>query len=297
MIKDINEILSKNVVRALVQRICGNDIDIIKRQTCFVVRKKHEDERQVQRIIILAPKGYTANTPNQMNSHDEAEYATIEVKGAIRAEGKSFSILKNCLFVASSYEKGKTSSLNKPYMEYDLETTFGISKEFYSAGEPPFAVVKSDGFGFYHNLVNSTDEWLVLVLNKKMRPQKSVDLVPHFADLSEKEADVLGRLYEAVVEYGDEVFKRAESLVDEVCQLQTERILPALGEMLYTFDTGKHEACTAFAMILKLSKTEPEKVIAYLNGALESKAIPVYYTRQLLQKIERDKQKATGIIA
>jgi len=76
--------------------------------------------------------------------------------------------------------------------------------------------------------------------------------------------------------------------VEGLKKFPVQRVLPALGEMLFVHDSGMHEACTVFAMILKLSKDNPKEVTAYLEEARSSKAVPGYYATQLLDKIAKD---------
>lgn len=295
--KDINEVLKKNIVQDLILRVCSENFEIVSRKNSYAIRNRDEGDRDVYRVIILPPKGFTANEINQTNSHDEAEHATIEIKGAVRPTSNGFSILKNCLMVPSFFERGEVSSLNQPYLTFSLreENSFGFSCEFHSAGEPPFAVVKSNGFGFYHNLINTTDDWLVLQLYKRLRPQRKINMNPYTESIPQEHSSSLLALHEGIVLYGDDIFKIAPRLVDAVLNIPLTNSLPALAEMLYTHDTGKHEACTAFAVILKLGKTHPDQVLHFLQDALENKKILPYYARQLTEKISRQKQAISEV--
>ena len=291
---EINDVLKKDFVKALVRQVCGDDTTLVERDTSFAVRATEEGDRDVHRVILLPPRGFTANAPNQMNSHDEADFATIEVKGAIKEGKHGFSKLSDCLLVASHNEDGAVSRLNQPYLTFqvDADQRGETTLKKHSAGGSPFAVVKSDGFGFYHNLINLTDEWLALKLHKRLRPQKTVELEPHLEYLSKEEASHLGRLYSAVVQHGDAVFAKEPDLVNGLKKFPVQRILPALGEMLFVHDSGMHEACTVFAIILKLSKDHPQEVAAYLDEARSSKAVPSYYATQLLGKIAKSTNEA-----
>lgn len=289
---DIQTVLKIGFVKALIGEVCGDETELVVRDNSYAVRSKVEGERDVHRIILLPPRGFTANAINQMNSHDEADYATIEVKGAIKDGKRGFSKLKDCLLVASKDENGSVSDLNQPYLTYDVEegSQFGLTLKKHSAGTAPFPVVKNNGFGFYHNLVNLTDDWLVLKLHKRLRPQKSVDLEPHLQNLPQSNADALRGLYESIVEHGDSIFKQTPQLVEKVLDLPLNQSLPALGEMLYVHDSGMHEACTAFAVILKIGNKYPDTVSTFLNSATEADSIPSYYAQQLTGKIERKSQ-------
>jgi hypothetical protein len=296
---DIDLVLKRNFVQDLTRSVCGENTELITRPASYMVRNKIEGDRDIHRIILLPPRGYTADKINQTNSHDEAEYATIEIKGAVRKDKNSFSKLRNCLFMASIPENGTTSDLNKPYLLYevDKDNNPDLQKTLHSAGTAPFAVVRSDGYGFYHNLVNVTDDWLVLQLYKRLRPQRKVDLSITLSKIPKADAALLQHLYIAIVTYGDEVFYKAQDLVEGVCRLPLSNSLPALCEMLYVHDSGKHEACSAFAIILKAGRDQPDEVKAFLEQQIKTSSVPKYYAEQLIRKIEKMPQKRTAFSA
>ncbi len=285
---DINEVLKTNYIKDVVQRVCGSETELITRPASYMVRGVKEEGRDIHRVIILPPRGFTADKINQTNSHDEAEYATIEIKGAVKNEKSGFSILKNCLLVASIPQTGAVSELNKPYMTFSLENDKNpdLSLERYSSGIAPFVVVKSDGYGFYHNLINMTDDWLVLQLYKRLRLERSVNLKPVLSGLLNGEIQALESLYSAVIEHGDAIFQKVPNLIENIVRMPVSHSVPVLAEMLYTHDTGKHEACSVFAVILKIGKMHPVQVTKYLQQAIINNTVPSYYAEQLIKKIE-----------
>ncbi len=290
---DIKDLLKVSFVSALTNKLCGDNTELIERPASFIVRNKEEGERDIHRVIIIPPKGYTADKPNQTNSHDEAEYATIKINGAVREGRQAFSKIKNCLLVASFNEKGKVSELNKPYLTFDLtEDNPDLVTKIHSAGEPPFSVVKSNGYGFYHNLMNVSDDWLVLSLYKRLRPQKHVDLGQHLASIQNEYAETLSKLYDAVVIHGDGIFNKEPDLIKKIIDIPPNITLPSLGEMLYVHDTGKHEACSVFAIILKIGRDNPELVTSFLQDSMDNGTILPYYAQQLIEKINN--QRATS---
>lgn len=288
MALDIRSVLKVHFVKALVKEVCGDNCDIIQRPAAYFVRKKDEGATQsVERIIILPPHGYTANTRYQANSHDEALKATIHVKGGVRESKQGFSKLKNCLLVASFPNKEGTSDSPEPYLTFDPVRTPNLVKTFHSAGISPFTVVRPDGFGFYHNLINVSDDWLVLKLKKNMRPQKRVNLDPHLLNVPLDEARLLRELYDEIIQQGDGVFQSRPELVQDISSLSPRQSLAALGEMLFTYDTGRHEACTAFAMLLKVGKLHSEETLSFLEDGMRKQSLPPYYAKQLIDKLNR----------
>ena len=83
-------------------------------------------------------------------------------------------------------------------------------------------------------------------------------------------------------------------MIEEVCDLPLENTLPALTEMLFVHDTGRHEACSVFAVILKIAKNTPQDVIDFLENAMERESVPKYYARQLIEKINKRLEKTAG---
>lgn len=294
---DINFVLNENYVRDLVLRVCGAKTELVTRPASYLIRSISEEDRDIQRIIVLPPRGYTADRIEQMNSHDEAEFATIEIKGAVRKDKNSFSVLRNCLLVASIPQNGKTSELNKPYMTFDIgsDSNPDLTLEKKSAGMAPFTVVKPDGYGFYHNLVNLSDEWLVLQLYKRLRPQRPVSLAPHLEGLLTGQAESLSALYDAVVQYGDGIYKKTPALIENIVRMPIQKTLPALAEMLYVHDSGRHEACSVFSIILKIGKMHPDLVKGFLRASVERHSVPSYYAEQLISKIDKYLQEFPSV--
>ena len=285
---DIHTVLKQDFVNALIGNVCGADTSLVIRENSYAVRKQIEGERDIHRVILLPPRGFTANEIDQMNSHDEAAYATIEIKGAIKDGKRGFSRLKDCLLVAAKNENGAVSSLNQPYLTFDIDNPDQqLSLQKRSAGEAPFAVVKADGSGFYHNLINLTDEWLALKLHKQLRPQRTADLTPILDKLPQSSAKPLELLYHAISQNGDRVFQTNPAAINEVLNLPTRHSLPALGEMLHIHDSGMHEACTVFAIVLKIGKAHQDDTINYLEGAIEKQSVPTYYAEQLIGKLQK----------
>ncbi|MCB1531044.1 MAG: hypothetical protein H6853_04180 [Rhodospirillales bacterium] len=288
MLDVLEIILGQSFVKALVTHVLGEDFEVIRRPAAFILKLKDgvEDERNINRLIILPPKGYTSNKPNQTNCFHAVESAKIEIKGTVRKGTRGFSKVKNCLLVTSFDNQGAVSHLDKPYLEFDRNDPNSIfAYQERSSGEAPFYVVKSDGTGFYHSLTNLTDEWLVLQLHKVMRPQKKVDLEQHLSMLQDEQASILRKLYKEIIAYGDMLFREDKTLVNAVMRMPPPNVLPALCEMLYTPDVGKHEPCTAFAMILKMGRAYPKQTVDILKERLEQKGLPSYFAEQLISKI------------
>lgn len=74
-------------------------------------------------------------------------------------------------------------------------------------------------------------------------------------------------------------------------------MLPAVAEMIYIKDTGRHETCTAFALLLKLGQAQPEVVLPFLKSAVENDDIPEFFGTQLIEKVKADRLKHPTVMS
>ena len=145
-------------------------------------------------------------------------------------------------------------------------------------------MVKENGIGFYHNIVNISSEWMLLLLEKELRNQNIHDIKSIIERLETYYANLLTKLYDCISMYGDSLFENAKDIVKEIYNAEVEIVVPTLIEMLNILDTGKHEACTVFALILNKGKSNKE-VIRFLNEALKNNTAPKYYLENLIKKL------------
>ncbi len=277
----IAEILSAPVMRTTVSNILGRQpYDIVERPGAYVLTLKKEPSDFCNRIIILKPRGFTSNSPYELSSHPEAGEATIEVKGAVRPMNKGYFPIKNCVEFAYRDKDGVKTQPNYPYANArnalrELKTS-----------RTRFKVVKRNYHGFYHNLINLTDEWLVLVLNKKLNLTKQIDY-SLIEGAGKKQRGALYSLAEGVKSNGDDIFKSDPDVVERLCCMNPRVSLPALITLLNTEEKGKHEQCTIFAIILKIAKRHPALACKLLKKAEEDNAAQSYYLQELIKKVKR----------
>ena len=107
---------------------------------------------------------------------------------------------------------------------------------------------------------------------------------PLINKLEKNKQEIILKLIEKIKQNGDKIFETDKSLIQDVLNLSTEEAIPALIEILNINETGKHEPCTAFAMILKFAKKEPQIALKLLNEALIKKQAPQYYLNELIEK-------------
>jgi|SRR3989344_366651 len=279
----LNVIVNAPIVRTTIQNIFGaQKTEIVERPASFIIRLKQEPEESVLRIILLPPHGFTANHAGETNPHPEARSARIEIKGGVKPHNTRFSLVKKA--VRYQYYTLRNVKLieDEPYPKINREHYQELTK----SSKDKFFVVQEDGVGFYHSLVNLSSEWILLILKKELKFQRIVNLEPILHKVDKKQQEVMKELYEKILSLGDALFEREKDLIKEVCSGKVSEIIPALLEMLNVTETGKHEACTVYAIILKIGKKD-KMVLNYLKEAQDNKIAPKYYVEELIGKLSK----------
>lgn len=276
---NLEEILKTQILNTLVKTLFRDDkTQIVNRKNYYLLKKQIEDGDKITRIILLPPGIKTASDFtgikefNLMSPHSEYEEATIEIKGGLMPGRQGFSKIKSALKF-SYYTKSDIKPGQKKYYE----------EIFKSTHEPKFKVVKSNGWGFYHNLTNRTNEWLCLILEAKLLNQRAPNIILSSFPSSEKAT--INNLIQTLKSKGDYIFKEDSNLVEEIINLDPSKIVPILIELLNIKNRGNHEPCTVFALILKIGKKNKATIIKLLKTALNNGSAPKFYLKELLQKL------------
>jgi hypothetical protein len=278
----IDEILSIPFVKTIVRNIFNKgEIEVIERDRSFILRLHHESEKKISRIILLPPYGYTSNHINETSPHPEVRKAKIEIKWGIVVGKKWFSLVKNAI----KYQYYTTRNVSILRDELYPKTGDQDYKEEIKSSKQKFLVVKENGIGFYHSLVNLSGAWILLVLEKTLKLQKIPNIQSKISPLNTIEQKNITRLYEKILLYGDKIFKEEEVLIEKINKSDMNNILPVLIEMLNILETGKHEPCTVYAILLKIGRKD-KKVIDHLKEGIRHKAAPKYYLEELIKKLK-----------
>lgn len=278
----LNEILNSPQVRRVIHQLFKKQaVEVIKRHASSILKLKHEPEERVFRIILLPPHGYTSNKQDETSPHPEVRRAKIEIKGGIRPEKSGFSILKNILKYQYYSKKDIKIDNNLPYPKIGKQHY----RELIKSAKETFFVVRENGSGFYHNLINVSNEWIMLVLDKELRLQKTPDVESVVRELSRNEQKIFLTLYKHILRHGDEIFNKNKGLINKVSNFDVDKAIPPLVEMLNVIETGKHEPCSVFGIILKIGKKNRRQVNKCLKEAVLKKAAPTYYLRELQKKL------------
>ena len=267
----------KETIRQLFQK---KEIEVIQRPASFILKLTHEPEEKVFRIILLPPNGYTSNNVDETSPHPEVRRAKITIKGGIKLNKAGFSILKNVI----KYQY-YTSRDIKIVNDFPYPKIGGINyKEKIVSAKEKLFVVRENGVGFYHNLVNLSNEWILLVLEKELRLQKEPNIEQTIRTYSLNDQKVFRTLYTKILRYGDKIFELDGQFITKVYNFDVAKSIPPLIEMLNVFETGKHEPCTVFGIILKIGKKNRLAVSNYLKEAVTEKTAPQYYLEELIKK-------------
>lgn len=273
------EIFSAPVLQNTIKNVFHNlQFDIVERPGAFILLLKIAPEDQITRILVLKPRGFTSNNLEELSSHPEAREATIEIKGIVRKGKLGYVLVKNCLEFIFYPDKQANTVNSYPYAKADK------ASRILKNARTRFKVVKSNGFGFYHNLVNLTDEWLVLILRKKLDLTKPI---PHnvLATCRTSEKQILFQFLKEVRKKGDSLFSDEPGLVKKVMSLNARKSLVALIYFLNVPESGKHEQCTVFAVTLKIAKQNPKIATNLIKQAIANKTAPAYYLTELIKKL------------
>jgi hypothetical protein len=274
--------LFKKVIKQLFQ---SNEYEIVERPASFSIRLKDESPEMVKRIILLPPHGFTADKIILLSPHPEALNAKIRILGKIKPQNKGFiPVHKEIEFIFSLIREVPTEK-DSSYSDYSK-----FSKEYYTnqlkSWRSWFYVVKDNGWGNFHNLINLSSDWTVLLLEKKLTDRKKISIDKFLKQLPISRTKELENILKQIEKNGDKVFKDT-SLVKKLLAFNPKILVPILIQMLNFQETGKHEPCTFFAFLLKVIKKDKELVLREVNKSLKAKTAPYYYLEDLKNKINK----------
>ena len=263
----------------------SQDYEIIERPASFSIRLKKEDPQTVRRIILLPPHGFTADKINLLSPHPEARNAKIKILGKIKPNNQGFSPVNEEVKFVFSLVREVPTEKDSSYSDYSK-----FSKEYYGrqlkSWRNPFYVVKENGWGNFHNLINLSDDWLILSLEKKLTDKKKINISDPLKLLTATQAVKLKGILKQIETKGDKIFKDKISVANFLA-FNPKILVPVLIQMLNFSETGRHEPCTFFAFLLKIVKKDKKLVLAEVNKALKLKTAPYYYLEDLKKKIDR----------
>ncbi len=242
-------------------------------------RNKLDNSEVVRRIIVLPPHGFTADRIDLLSPHPEARKARIKIFGKINPTKKGFKPLIKELRFDYSLTRNILTEKSSAYATYSEKYCGRQLKSWKNW----FYVVKENGMGNFHNLINISDEWVIVLLEKDLLDQKTINIVPHLKKLPQLLQEKINKIEQS----GDEIF-RNKALISEALQFPDEILIPIFIQMLNVQETGKHENCTFFALLLKLAKNNKDLVLKEVKQAMTLKTAPNYYLEDLERKLTKN---------
>ncbi len=277
-------IINSTPVKNTVKNLFGDkEVEIVERPASYIIKQKNESEDKVTRVILLPPRGFTSNEISQTSPHPEVRRAKITIKGGIRQNRQRFSILNNVIKYAHYTKRDIEIEESCPYVVIDKNSLF--YKEEIKSSRETFFVVKENGKGFFHNIINISKEWILLILVKELRLQKNMNVQSKIKNLSKEEQKTITDLIEEIKRIGDCVFEKRKELINKILSLNLDEAVPPLIEALNIYEAGKHEPCTIYAIILKFGKKNPAKTIELLKNSIKNDEAPRYYLNELINKL------------
>ncbi|MFA5886159.1 MAG: hypothetical protein WC863_00035 [Patescibacteria group bacterium] len=272
--------LFKKIIKQFFQ---SEEYEIVERPASFSVRLKEESSEIVKRIILLPPHGFTADKINLLSPHPEARNAKIRILGKIKPQNRGLAPVKQEIKFVFSLIREIPTEKDSSYSDY-----FKFSKEYYKSQLKSwrswFYVVKENGWGNFHNLINLSDDWVILLLEKNLIDRKEINIDKFLKQLTIIEAERLKSSLKQIERDGDKIF-RDVTLVENILILDLKILVPILIRMLNSSETGKHEPCTFFALLLKAVKKDKKLVLKEVNKSIKMKIAPRYYLEDLKNKL------------
>ena len=232
--------------------------------------------------MYFPPLGFTGDEINLLNPHPEARKARVKILGKINPTKKGFKPLIREIKFSFSLTRSVPTEKTSAYAKFSEK----YSKSQLKSWKNWFYVVKENGWGNFHSLINLSNEWVVAFLEKELVDQKTIDLKSYFEKLPQPEAKKLRVAIQRIEHTGDKIFDDTK-FVSELLKFPSKILVPFLIQMLNVQETGKHENCTFFALLLKIAKKNKRQVLEKVKQAIELKSAPYYYLEDLKRKLSK----------
>ena len=232
--------------------------------------------------MYFPPLGFTGDEINLLNPHPEARKARVKILGKINPTKKGFKPLIREIKFSFSLTRSVPTEKTSAYAKFSEK----YCKSQLKSWKNWFYVVKENGWGNFHSLINLSNEWVVALLEKELIDQKVINIKPYLEKLPQLEAKKLQIVLQKIEQVGDKIFDD-KVFVSRVLKFPSKILVPILVQMLNVQETGKHENCTFFALLLKIAKKNNKQVLEDIKRAIELKSAPYYYLEDLDRKLSK----------
>jgi hypothetical protein len=281
----LQELLGSPFVERALRRFLGGDLwEIVTRPACHVVRSASEGSglARVRRALFLPPGGFTADEIDLLSPHPEARSIRARIEGRVNAAKRGFLPLVGEVELAYSRHGSIPTEASSSSARFSEQHCGRVRRSWRNW----FYVVRKNGWGDSHNLINRCSDWVLILIEKELADHKPIAIRPYLERLPGPHAAELAEALARIERRGDEIF-RDTSLVSRVIEFPPAVLAPILIRMLNTPERGRHEPCTFFALILKVAKRDRDLVVEEMERARRIECAPRYYLEDLARKLNR----------
>lgn len=264
--------------------IFGNaEIEIVQRVSCVLIRKRLERGMKIRRLLLISPFGFSGTNASKLDPHPESRWTRAKILGGINAEKRGFSNPGRS--VTYLYSTGRVLD------EVDGSGAASFTSARCSAKRVAwkqwFYSYRENGEGFFHSFRSESPLWIAIIIEKRLTENNHVDFEKLRQELVMSVDPRTVELLARVQLRGSAVFDLDPSAVTELLRLDPRTTIPCFLKMLNIQETGRHENCTFFALLLKAAKTDPSYALREVSAAKKMHRAPSFYLDQLIQKISR----------
>jgi len=269
-------LLFQNALKKFFGNLDEDNFETVTRPACFFVRIKHEGNKINKRVIIFPPNGFTGDKVDLLNPHPDTRKAKVKILGKIDPTKKGFKPLLDEVQLIFSTTSNLPTETSFAYGRFSKKHCQTLRKSWKNW----FYVVKQNGWGYFHSLVNLSTDWVVALLEKELTDQKNINNEAYLKKLPHADAQKLQGFLKTINLVGDQIFKN-QTITAKILKFPPKILVPILIQMLNVQETGKHENCTYFALLLKIAKKNKSLVLVEIKKAIKLKLAPYYYLEDL----------------
>lgn len=277
------EIFASQIVKKEIQDLFeSQDYQVVRRKSSYVIRLKNEPSENLKRIVILPPNGSTAGEYSglladheKFSPHPETLEAILTIKGGVAPGRLGYRKIDRAI---------KFSYFTKREVDFKKDMP---KSDYKSSHIPSFKIIKPNGYGFWHNIQNLSNEWVLLVLEKKLIASNPFKINEVIKDLPPNEQKKIKILIDKIANQGDHIFEDGVNPLDNLSDIDVKYIIIALISALNLPEHANHEPCTVVALLLKLAKENKKVVLEECQKSLEKNSAPAFYLNDIIKKLTK----------
>jgi len=187
--------------------------------------------------MVLPPHGFTSDKIDLLNPHPEARKAKVKILGKINQVKKGFKPLVKEIKFNFSITRNILTEETSTYAKFSEK----FCKSELKSWENWFYVVKENGWGNFHSLINISNEWVMVLLEKELIDQKKINIEAYLEKLPKQERKKLQIALQKIEQVGDNIFDDKVFVFLKVLKFPSKVLVPIFIQMLNVQETGRHE--------------------------------------------------------